>query len=91
MKALLAVAAVLLVPACSNAQGAKPCEELKTEIAAKLDAKNVKGYSLDIVDKDKDVTDGKAVGTCEGGSKKIIYRKGAAAAAETPAKAPSNP
>jgi hypothetical protein len=91
MKALLAVAAVLLVPACGYAQGAKPCEELKTEIAAKLDAKNVKGYSLDIVDKDKDVTDGKAVGTCEGGSKKIIYRKGAAAAAETPAKAPSNP
>jgi len=91
MKALLTVAAVLLVPACSYAQGPKPCEELKTEIAAKLDAKNVKGYSLDIVDKDKDVTDGKAVGTCEGGSKKIIYRKGAAAATETPAKAPSNP
>jgi hypothetical protein len=90
MKALLTVAAVLLVPACSYAQGAKPCEELKTEIAAKLDAKNVKGYSLDIVDKDKDVTDGKAVGTCEGGTKKIIYRKGAAPAAETPAKAPSN-
>src|SRR5690242_16341252 len=91
MKALLAVAAVLLVPACGYAQGAKPCEELKTEIAAKLDAKNVKGYSLDIVDKDKDVTDGKAVGTCEGGSKKIIYRRGAAAAAETPAKSPSKP
>ena len=91
MKALLTVATVLLVPACSYAQGAKPCEELKTEIAAKLDAKNVKGYSLDIVDKDKDVTDGKAVGTCEGGTKKIIYRKSAAAATETPAKAPSNP
>lgn len=90
MRALLTVAAVLLVPACSYAQGPKACEDLKTEIAAKLDAKNVKGYSLEIVDKDKDVTDGKAVGTCEGGSKKIIYRKGAAAAAETPAKTPSN-
>ena len=90
MKVLLTVAAVLLVPACSYAQGAKPCEELKSEIAAKLDAKNVKGYTLEIVDKDKDVTDGKAVGTCEGGTKKIIYRKGVAAA-ETPAKAPSNP
>lgn len=90
MKVLLTVAAVLLVPACSYAQGAKPCEELKSEIAAKLDAKNVKGYTLEIVDKDKDVTDGKAVGTCEGGTKKIIYRKGAAAA-DTPAKAPSNP
>lgn len=90
MKALLTVAAVLLVPACSYAQGPKACEELKSEIAAKLDAKNVKGYTLEIVDKDKDVTDGKAVGTCEGGSKKIIYRKGVAAA-ETPAKTPSNP
>jgi len=87
MKLLLATAAILLVPACSQAQ-AKPCEELKTEIAQKLDAKGVKGYSLEIVDKDKEVTDGKAVGTCEAGSKKIIYRKGAAAA-ETPAKEPS--
>ena len=89
MKTLLTIAAALLVPACSYAQGPKPCEELKTEIAAKLDAKNVKGYSLEIVDKDKDVTDGKAVGTCEGGTKKIVYHKGAAPA-ETPAKTPSN-
>lgn len=89
MKALLTVAAVLLVPACSYAQGPKACEELKTEIAAKLDGKGVKGYSLEVVDKDKEVTDGKAVGTCEGGSKKIIYRKGAATPADAPAKAPS--
>lgn len=84
MKALLAVTAILLVPACSSAQGAKACEDLKSEIAAKLDAKGVKGYSLEIVDKDKEVTEGKAVGTCEGGSKKIIYSK--KASAETPAK-----
>ncbi len=87
MKVWMAVAGVLLVPACSYAQ-AKPCEELKTEIAAKLDAKGVKGYSLDIVAKDADAGDGKVVGTCEAGSKKIIYKKGAAAA-ETPAKVPS--
>jgi hypothetical protein len=48
MKLWLGIAAVLVVPACSYAQ-AKPCEELKTEIAAKLDAKGVKGYTLDIV------------------------------------------
>jgi hypothetical protein len=88
MKIWMAVAGVLLVPACSYAQGAKPCEELKTEIAAKLDAKGVKGYSLDIVAKDADAGDGKVVGTCEAGAKKIVYKKGAAAA-ETPAKAPS--
>jgi hypothetical protein len=87
MKLLLATTAILFVPACSHAQS-KPCEELKTEIAQKLDAKGVKGYSLEIVDKDKEVTDGKAVGTCEAGSKKIIYRKGAATS-ETPAKDPS--
>ena len=54
MKTLLTIVAVLFVPACSYAQGPKPCEELKTEIAAKLDAKGVKGYSLDIVAKDQD-------------------------------------
>lgn len=75
MKALLAIAAVLVVPASSYAQGAKPCEDLKTEIAAKLDAKGVKSYSLDIVAKDAEVTDGKVVGTCEGGTKKIVYKK----------------
>jgi hypothetical protein len=82
-KAWLGIAAVLLVPACSYAQGGKACEELKSEIAAKLDAKGVKGYSLDIVAKDADVTDGKVVGTCEGGTKKIVYKKGGASA--TPA------
>ncbi|MGA2099103.1 MAG: DUF1161 domain-containing protein [Candidatus Acidiferrum sp.] len=78
MKVLLTIAAVLIVPACSYAQG-KPCEELKSEIAQKLDAKGVKSYTLDIVDKDKDAADGKVVGTCEAGSKKIVYRKGPAA------------
>jgi len=77
-KILLAIAAVLVVPACSHAQGAKACEELKTEIAAKLDAKGVKGYTLDIVAKDVDAP-GKPVGTCEGGTKKIMYSKGEAA------------
>ena len=83
MKMLLTAAAVLLVPACSLAQGSKSCEELKTEIAAKLDAKGVKGYTLDIVDKDKDA-EGKVVGTCDGDTKKIVYRKGEATAAAAP-------
>jgi hypothetical protein len=90
MKKCLAIAGVLFVPVCAYAQGAKPCEELKTDIAAKLDAKGVKGYSLDIVAKDTDAADGKVVGTCEGGTKKIVYKKGAAAP-QTPAKESSNP
>ena len=87
MKAWLTLAAVLFVPACSYAQAAKPCEELKTEIAAKLDAKGVKSYTLDIVAKDQDA-EGKQVGSCEGGTKKIMYRRGAAAPAQAAAKEP---
>ena len=50
----------------------KPCEELKTEIAAKIDANGVKNYTLEIVENDQ-VGDRKVVGSCEGGSKKIVY------------------
>ncbi|HKI11755.1 MAG TPA: DUF1161 domain-containing protein [Candidatus Acidoferrum sp.] len=89
MKTLATIGVLLFVPVCARAQAAKPCEELKTEIAAKLDAKGVKSYTLDIVDKDKDA-DGKVVGTCEGGTKKIMYKRGAAPA-ETPAPEASKP
>jgi len=89
MKTWLTVAAVLLLPAGSYAQAAKPCEELKSEIATKLDAKGVKGYSLEILAKDQD-SEAKTVGTCEGGTKKIVYSR-TAAAAQTPAKDPAKP
>jgi outer membrane lipoprotein-sorting protein len=93
MKTLAAIGVLLFVPVCAHAQAAKPCEELKTEIAAKLDAKGVKSYTLEIVDKDKDKNkdaEGKVVGTCGGGTKKIMYKRGAAPA-ETPAKEASKP
>ena len=70
----LVVAAALALAGSSAFAGGKPCEELKTEIAAKLDAKKVSGYTLDIVDADK-AGDAKVVGTCEGGAKKITYTK----------------
>lgn len=54
----------------------KPCDDLKTEIAKKLDAKGVVGYSLEIVDKGKE-TDGKVVGSCDGGTRSIVYNRGA--------------
>ena len=90
MKVLLTIAAVLVVPACSFAQAPKACEELKTEIAAKLDAKGVKSYTLEIVAKDADAGDAKVVGTCEGGTKKIVYKKGEAAM-KSEKKEPSKP
>ena len=68
------IAAALALAASSTFAAGKPCEELKTEIAAKLDAKNIKGYALDIVDADK-AGDAKVVGSCEGGAKKITYTK----------------
>jgi len=49
---------------------------LKDEIAKKMDASGVKSYSLDIVPAEK-VKDGegKVVGSCDGGTKKIVYSK----------------
>ena len=76
--ALIAAAALALAGSSALAAG-KPCEELKTAIAAKLDAKNVTGYTLDIVAAaDKAADDkqaAKVVGTCEGGARKITYAK----------------
>ena len=75
----LIVAAVLALAGSSVLAAGKPCEELKTEIAAKLDAKNVTGYTLDIVEASDKVDDtkkaAKVVGSCEGGAKKITYAK----------------
>ena len=72
MKRLIAVAALLMM--ATPAYAVKPCDELKSEIDAKLQAKGVKGYSLEVVDS-KDVKDEKVVGSCEGGSKKIVYKR----------------
>jgi hypothetical protein len=80
MKLLATIGVLLFVSVPAHAQAAKPCEELKTEIAKKLDDKGVKGYTLDIVAKDKDA-EGKVVGTCDGDTKKIIYTKASAPAA----------
>jgi hypothetical protein len=81
MRALATIGVLLSVSVCAHAQPSKSCEELKTEIAAKLDAKGVKSYTLDIVAKDKDA-EGMVVGTCEGGAKKIVYSKTSSPAPE---------
>jgi hypothetical protein len=53
----------------------KDCGELKTEIEAKIKKNGVEKFSLDVVDADKQA-EGKVVGTCDGGAKKIVYKKG---------------
>ncbi|HME32582.1 MAG TPA: DUF1161 domain-containing protein [Terriglobales bacterium] len=89
MRPLATIAVLLFASVFAHAQAAKPCEELKDEIAKKVEANNVKSYSLEIVAKDKEV-EGKVVGTCEGGTKKIVYRK-TSTPAQTPAPEASKP
>jgi Protein of unknown function (DUF1161) len=67
----------VLSAVCGLALAAKPCEELKSEIATKIDANKVINYTLEIVDADKagKATEAKVVGSCEGGTKKIVYSR----------------
>ena len=58
----------------AHALAAKPCEELKAEVAAKMEAKGVKGYALEVVPADQ-AEQGKVVGTCDQGKKKIVYTR----------------
>ena len=73
MKSLLLLAVLAL--AATPALARKDCEELKSEIDAKIKANGVKVYTLEIMPKDQQA-DGKVVGTCDGGTKKIIYKRG---------------
>ena len=71
----LIVAALVLGLSGSTWAQSKPCEELKAEIEAKIKKNGVEKFTLDIVDADKQA-EGKVVGTCEGGTKKIVYKRG---------------
>ena len=73
----LIAAAVVLGLTVSGAALAqkKDCAELKGEIEAKIKKNGVDKFSLDVVEADKQA-EGKVVGTCDGGSKKIVYKRG---------------
>jgi uncharacterized protein DUF1161 len=83
------LAALLILCAAAFAQTSEPssaaptarksCDDLKAEISKKLEAKGVTTYTLDAVDKGKE-GDGKVVGTCDGGTKSMVYTRGTAAA-----------
>jgi hypothetical protein len=53
----------------------KDCEELKGEIEAKIKKNGVEKFSLDVLEADAQGGDGKVVGTCDGGTKKIVYKR----------------
>ncbi len=76
MKSLIAVVSLLLIASPALAQR-KACEELKAEIEAKIKANGVPTFTLDIVDSDQvKEGDGQVVGSCDGGMKKIVYKRG---------------
>jgi hypothetical protein len=74
MKKFMLAVGLLSLAGTALADG-KSCEELKAEIAAKLDAKGVSGYSLEIVDKGA-AAGAQVVGKCEKGAKEIVYKRG---------------
>ena len=91
MKSLVAVALLSLASLPVHAQAAKPCEELKAEIAKKMEANKAMSYTLEIVPTEKvKEGDGKVVGSCDGGTKKIVYRR-TSTPTQTPTTEPSKP
>ncbi len=68
------ICAAVLMAASIPIMAGTPCDKVKADIAAKLDAKHVAHYTLDAVPSDQ-VGTRKVVGTCEGGTKKIVYTR----------------
>ena len=90
MKFKSVIPVLFLLPFVASAQTTiKSCEDVKADIAKKLDAKGIVGYTLTIVDKGKD-SDGKIVGNCGGGTKSIVYQRPAAAPAPAPQPKPAD-
>jgi len=87
MKTWTVAAALLFVSASGLAQTTptalphKSCDDLKAEISKKLDAKGAAGYTLDAVEKGKE-GGGKVVGSCDGGSKSLVYTRAGQTTAE---------
>lgn len=69
------VALGLCLAALPAVAAQKDCEELKSQIAAKIESKGVKNYQLEIVAPEA-AKDGRVVGSCEKNTKKIVYKKG---------------
>jgi hypothetical protein len=74
MKKILLAVGLLSIAGTTMAAG-KSCDDVKADIDAKIKAKGVSSYTLEAVDKGS-AAGGKVVGTCEGGSKEIVYKRG---------------
>lgn len=80
MKSIKSVAALSLLLAVGTAQARKDCAELQAEIDAQLQAKGVKNYTLEAV-ATADAGDRQIVGSCDGGTRKLVYTRGVVATA----------
>jgi hypothetical protein len=72
MRHLMLILPLALATLDAHGAGPKPCEELRSEIAAKLDARGVVGYTLEIV-APGETGERKVVGRCDGGTHRIVY------------------
>jgi hypothetical protein len=68
-----------LLGLAAPAGAAETCEAIQARIDAKIRASGVQAFTLRIVDAAAKV-DGKVVGSCDLGTKKIVYAQGGAAA-----------
>ncbi|WP_110951733.1 DUF1161 domain-containing protein [Pseudomonas bohemica] len=74
MKKILLAVGLLSIAGTTMAAG-RSCDDVKADIDAKIKARGVASYTLDAVDKGS-AADGKVVGTCEGGTKELVYKRG---------------
>lgn len=72
MNKLLTLAFIFSLTTPALAQ--KSCDELKNEIDVKFKAKGVVNYALTIT-ANAEVKDQKVVGSCNGGTQKIVYTR----------------
>ncbi len=70
----LMIAALVMALSGSAWAQQKSCEALKSQIEAKLKAKGVTSYTLEIVTAGE-AKDARVVGSCDGGTKRIIYKR----------------
>jgi hypothetical protein len=80
----LFAAALLLASTASHADN-NNCEAIRGQIDAKVRASGVTDFALAVVDANAQA-EGKVVGSCDLGSKKIVYQK-----TSSPADSPSKP
>jgi hypothetical protein len=71
----VSILALSLGLSASSASAKVTCESIIAKIETQLTAKGVTKYTLTAIPKDEK-TEAQVVGTCEGGAKKIVYKRG---------------